>query len=93
MQLKVRMMPVAERDQFVVEIDLPAGTPLERTAQVADSVRRMLQQDERVRSVTSFIGCSAPRFQSSYAPRMAGKNNAQLIVNTRSVEVSERSWA
>lgn len=93
MQLKVRMMPVAERDQFVVEIDLPAGTPLERTAQVADSVRRMLQQDERVRSVTSFIGCSAPRFQSSYAPRMAGKNNAQLIVNTRSVEASERSWA
>ena len=93
MQLKVRMMPVAERDQFVVEIDLPAGTPLERTAQVADSVRRMLQQDERVRSVTSFIGCSAPRFQSSYAPRMAGKNNAQLIVNTRSPEASERSWA
>lgn len=93
MQLKVRMMPVAERDQFVVEIDLPAGTPLEGTAQVADSVRRMLQQDERVRSVTSFIGCSAPRFQSSYAPRMAGKNNAQLIVNTRSMEASERSWA
>ena len=39
-QLKMRMMPVAERDQFVVEIDLPAGTPLERTAQVADSMRR-----------------------------------------------------
>ena len=41
-QLKMRMMPVAERDQFVVEIDLPAGTPLERTAQVADSMRRKL---------------------------------------------------
>lgn len=72
-QLKMRMMPVAERDQFVVEIDLPAGTPLERTAQVADSMRRKLQQDERVQSVTAFVGCSAPRFQSSYAPRMAGK--------------------
>ena len=88
-QLKMRMMPVAERDQFVVEIDLPAGTPLERTTQVADSMRRKLQQDERVQSVTAFVGCSAPRFQSSYAPRMAGKNNAQLIVNTRSVEATE----
>lgn len=88
-QLKFRMVPFADRDQFAVEIYLRPDTPLERTGAVADSVYRMLRADERVKSVTSFVGCSSPRFQMSYAPQIAGKNYAQFIVNTTSVDDTE----
>ena len=88
-QLKFRMVPFADRDQFAVEIYLRPDTPLERTGAVADSVYRALRADERVKSVTSFVGCSSPRFQMSYAPQIASKNYAQFIVNTTSVDDTE----
>ena len=87
--LKFRMVPFADRDQFAVEIYLRPDTPVGRTAEVADSVFRVLRADGRVKSVTSFVGCSSPRFQMSYAPQIAGKNYAQFIVNTSSVDDTE----
>ena len=86
LNLKVRMMPFADRDQFAVEIYLPQGTSLSRTAEVADSVRHVLAADDRVKSVTSFIGTASPRFQTTYAPNMPSKHYAQFIVNTKSIE-------
>lgn len=84
-RLPVRMFPFSDRDQFAVEIYLPQGSSLEKTQQVADSLYRALKQDERVTSVTAFIGTFSPRFQAPYAPNVvAGKNYAQFIVNTQS---------
>ncbi len=82
--LKVRLFPYADRDQFAVEIFLPEGKGINDTRLIADSLRRVLQQDERVECITSFIGCSSPRFMTCYAPQMAGKNYAQFVVNTTS---------
>ena len=84
--LKMRQFPYADRNQFAVEIFLPQGEGLERTRAVADSLRHILEKDTRVQSVTSFIGCSSPRFQISYAPQMGGRNFAQLIVNTPDIQ-------
>ena len=84
--LKMRQFPYADRNQFAVEIFLPQGEGLERTRAVADSMRHILEKDKRVQSVTSFIGCSSPRFQISYAPQMGGRNFAQLIVNTPDIQ-------
>jgi multidrug efflux pump subunit AcrB len=81
-RLPQRLLPDAERDQFAVEITLPSGTAIEKTAAVADSLERILRKDDRVVSVASFIGCSSPRFQSTYAPQLGGTNYAQFIVNT-----------
>jgi multidrug efflux pump subunit AcrB len=81
-QLPQRLLPDAERDQFAVEITLPSGTAIEKTATVADSLESILRKDERVVSVASFKGCSSPRFQSTYAPQLGGTNYAQFIVNT-----------
>ena len=82
-KLPQKLMPVADRDQFAVEIYLPTGTAVEKTAVVADSVGNILRSDPRVLSVTSFVGCSSPRFHTAYAPQMGGTNYSQLIVNTR----------
>ncbi len=80
--LPQKMMPFAERNQLAVEIYLPTGTSLSRTTEVADSLEHILRQDPRVVSVASFHGTSSPRFQSTYAPKIGGKNFAQFIVNT-----------
>ncbi|GHV65874.1 transporter [Bacteroidia bacterium] len=84
-----RMMPIAERDQFAVEIYLPNGSPLEKTAAVCDSMENILRSDERVKSVSAFIGTSSPRFHIVYAPNMPSQSYGQFIVNTRSIKATE----
>lgn len=87
-RLPQKLMPVADRNQFAIEIYLPTGTAVEQTAQVADSVAALFGKDSRVQSVTSFIGCSSPRFHTAYAPQLGGTNYAQLIVNTTGNEAT-----
>ncbi len=81
-RLNVQMMPKAEREVFAVEIHLTEGSTLEETAAVSDSMARILVQDERVRSVTSFVGQASPRFHATYQPQMSKPNYTQFIVNT-----------
>ena len=93
LQLNIQMMPMAERDCFAVEIYLDAGASLDRTEEVSDSLQHILLADERVESVTAFIGSGAPRFHATYVPKQPGSNFAQFIVNTRtSKETEEVLW-
>ena len=85
----MRLLPAAERNQFAVEISLPTGTSLERTAELADSLENILKKDSRIVSVASFKGAASPRFQNTYAPQFASINYAQFIVNTVSEKATE----
>ena len=80
----LELMPIAERNQFAVEIFMPAGTSVDRTSEVADSLEKILSGDPDVVSIASFHGCSSPRFQATYAPQIGGPDYAQFIVNTKS---------
>lgn len=44
-QIPKKMLPTAERDQFAVEIYLPTGSSLDKTAQIVDSLERILRED------------------------------------------------
>ncbi len=85
-KLPQQLMPYADRNQFAVEIYLPTGASVNRTAEVADSLEHILRRDPRVVSVASFKGCASPRFQTTYAPQIAGTNYAQFIVNTTGIK-------
>ena len=87
-QLKIRLFPYADRDQFAVEIFMPEGKGIAETRVIADSLRHVMQQDDDVKCITSFVGCSSPRFMVCYAPQMAGRNYAQFIVNTTSQDAT-----
>ena len=89
LQLNIQMMPMAERDCFAVEIYLDAGSGLDRTKAVSDSLQHILLADERVESVTAFVGTGAPRFHATYIPKQPGANFAQFIVNTRTSKETE----
>lgn len=80
----LQLLPKAEREFFAVEIHLRDGATVEESAMVADSLARILRQDERVISVTAFMGQSSPRFHATYTPQTPAPNFAQLIVNTKS---------
>lgn len=84
----MQLMPISERNQFAVEITLPEGTAVERTSEIADSLEAILSKDLLVVSIASFHGCSSPRFQTTYAPKVGGPNYAQFIVNTKSNEAT-----
>lgn len=83
-RMNIQMLPKADRECFAVEIHLTEGSSLEQTAEIVDSLQTILSADSRVKSITSFVGCSSPRFHATYAPQLASKNYAQFIVNTTS---------
>ena len=83
--INIQMLPKAERDSFAVEIHLTAGSSIEETAAVADSLTKILKADKRVKSVTAFLGLASPRFHMTYAPEPVPTNAyAQFIVLTTS---------
>lgn len=89
LQLNIQMMPMAAREFFVVETEVKGGEGLEATKFYTDSLQRMFLKDERVESVTSFVGTGAPRFCLTYNPILPGKTVSQMIVNTKSVQATQ----
>ncbi|MEQ9441758.1 MAG: efflux RND transporter permease subunit [Cyclobacteriaceae bacterium] len=86
--LKQKLFPAMERSQLPVEVYLPDGTSIEKTAIVIDSLEQVLMEDERVTNVASFVGTGSPRFNDLYAPHLPAKNYGQLMVNTVSEEAT-----
>ena len=81
-RLHLQLLPKAEREMFAVEIHLTEGSTVDETAAIADSLARMLIADERIHTVTSFIGHASPRFHATYTPAMPAPNYAQFVVST-----------
>lgn len=81
-RLNLQLLPKAEREMFAVEIHLEEGSTIDETAALADSLARMLITDERIQTITSFVGHSSPRFHATYTPAMPAPNYAQFVVST-----------
>lgn len=80
-QLDEQFFPPADRDQFYVEMEMPPGTSLARTAQAAAEVDRVLKSQARVTHTAWFLGESAPPFYYNIiARRKNTPNYAQAIV-------------
>jgi len=80
--------PKIERNQFAVEVFLPAGSSLKQTDIVMKDLESLLMKDPRVKVVTAFVGTSSPRFHAMYAPNFPSKNYGQLVVLTESNEAA-----
>lgn len=84
LQINIQMMPMAARKFFAVEVYLEEGSNLSQTEKVVTDLEQRLLTDERITSVTSFIGTGAPRFTATYSPIPPSPAVAQMIVNTKS---------
>ena len=87
--------PPNDRPTFTAEIELPTGTPIERTTSVMKTIEEFIQDqllvnDERNQGVTNwgtYIGQGAPRFILPYAPEQARPEYAYLLMNATSREI------
>ena len=72
--------PKLERDIFNLEVWLPEGASVEKTEMAVSQIVKDIEEDKRIKSVSSFIGESSPRFHSTYAPEPPAENYAQLFI-------------
>lgn len=84
-----KMFPTLDRAQFAVEVYLPEGSSIKQTEKMIDTLENILLKDERITNVASFIGTGSPRFHTVYTPHMPAKNYGQILVNTKSIEITE----
>jgi multidrug efflux pump subunit AcrB/outer membrane protein TolC len=81
-----QFFPLAERDQFVMDIWLPEGSKIEATDAAVRDIEAVLRNEPLVSSYTSFLGSSAPRFYYNVNPQAPAANYAQILVNTKRVK-------
>jgi len=90
--------PQGYRDQFVIDVWLPEGTPIARTSEVCREVEDILRRKspglvdgrrvQRLRTFASYVGQGAPRFYLALSPEPRASNYAQIVVNTHSPQTT-----
>jgi multidrug efflux pump subunit AcrB/outer membrane protein TolC len=84
--VRKQFFPLAERDQFILDVWLPEGSRIEATDAAVRHIEAVLSKDQEVRSYASFLGSSFPRFYYNVNPVPTAPNFAQILVNTRHVK-------
>jgi multidrug efflux pump subunit AcrB len=56
----VKMLPFDNKSEFQLIVDMPEGTSLERTAEVAQALALTVAEDETVNDVQTYAGIGAP---------------------------------
>jgi multidrug efflux pump subunit AcrB len=56
----VKMLPFDNKSEFQLIVDMPEGTSLERTAEVAQALALTVARDETVKDVQTYAGTAAP---------------------------------
>jgi multidrug efflux pump subunit AcrB len=80
--VKKQFFPASDRPEVLVEIQMPKGTAIARTAEAAKEVETWLRKQPEARAVTTYVGQGAPRFFMSLSPELPDPSFAKLIVLT-----------
>ncbi len=70
-KLPEQFFPPADRDQLQIEVSLSSQMSLDETTRTVQAMREQMLKHEDVKSVTWFIGESAPSFYYNIVPRKA----------------------
>ncbi|MCZ7635600.1 MAG: efflux RND transporter permease subunit [Verrucomicrobia bacterium] len=77
-----QFFPPAERNQMLIDIDLPEVASIQQTREVSRAIGRLLGQHPEVQSAAVFSGGTAPRFYYNVEPREPAAHLAQVLLNT-----------
>jgi len=78
-----QFFPPAERNQFLIDIELAASASIFQTREVVREVTERLGRHEEVIGAAVFVGGTAPRFYYNVAPKEPAPYLAQVLVNVR----------
>lgn len=76
--------PPSERSQMQISLELPAGTPANRTAEVAQEMTRWLAEEQRfpqITGATAYVSEGGPRFILGLNPPDPAPHTAYFVVN------------
>ncbi|MCH7726963.1 MAG: efflux RND transporter permease subunit [Planctomycetes bacterium] len=76
--------PESARPQLMIEYWSPEGTRIQRVSTELTRIEEHLMSDDRIESVSAFIGQGPPRFYLPVEPEKPYQSYAQLIVNLKS---------
>ncbi len=58
--VKVKMLPFDNKNEFQVILDMPEGTPVEKTSAALEEIARYLSAVPEVKDIEAYVGTSAP---------------------------------
>ncbi|MDX1740481.1 MAG: efflux RND transporter permease subunit, partial [Rhodothermales bacterium] len=76
----VSLFPKAEKTQFLINVDTPEGTSLNRTDEVAEMVEFALAEYDEITSIATNVGHGNPRIYYNTFPKNETSTHAQLVV-------------
>lgn len=82
----VSLFPKAEKPQFLVNIDMPEGTSLDKTDAVARYVESVVEEYDEVIRYASNVGHGNPRIYYNEFPKNETPTHAQLVVEGEDFE-------
>ncbi len=78
-----QFFPPAERNQLLVDMDLPSTDSLTSMRATVDKAVQVIKTHEEVSSTAIFTGGTAPRFYYNVEPKEPANYLAQILINTR----------
>ena len=81
-----QFFPVAERNQFLIDLQLPERSTIEQTQKITEQISTQLQQEDAIQSALVVSGGGTPMFYYNVLPRQPAANVAQVLVNTHHAE-------
>lgn len=87
--VKQQFFPNSDRQELLVEVQLPLGSSIEATSAAAGEIESWLSAQPEATIVTSYIGAGAPRFFFSYNPELPDPSFAKIVVLTPSAEARD----
>ncbi len=88
--VKQQFFPSAYRNQIVVDLTFPVGTPVNYTAEKSLQLEQQLQARADVKSVMRAVGTSGPRFYYNLSLTPSAANYSRLMVNTYDAQDNQK---
>jgi multidrug efflux pump subunit AcrB len=82
----ISFFPKAEKPQFMIDINLPEGSNINKTNDVTEYVESVLSKKEEIVSFASNVGHGNPRIYYNVLSKRNAANHAQLLVEVGKYE-------
>ncbi len=84
-----QFFPSSDRPELLIDIQLPEGSSIGATREVAERVAAAIEDDTALESLSTFIGRGAPRFFLALNPELPDPAFAKIIAVTHDAEARE----
>ncbi|HER34435.1 MAG TPA: efflux RND transporter permease subunit, partial [Halothiobacillaceae bacterium] len=84
-----QFFPSSDRPELLIDIQLPEGSSVAATREVAERVAAAIEDDPALESLSTYIGRGAPRFFLALNPELPDPAFAKIIAVTRDAEARQ----